>query len=159
MTWPQERVSEILALSREGLNSWELARVSGVPRSTIRNWVAGHVPDPDPSRGCCFVCHSDMSAVSPILASAYAYLLGMYLGDGWISNHPRGVKRLQIALDRKYPVIIAECEAAMSLVVPRNKVLVSSSKTGRFEEVSAYSSHWTCLLPQNGTGPKHLRTI
>lgn len=56
------------------------------------------------------------------LSTAYVYLLGLYLGDGCISRGARDVFRLRIALDKKYPRIIAECAAAMEAVVPWNKV-------------------------------------
>ena len=60
--------------------------------------------------------------VPGITDHAYVYLLGLYLGDGSIASHPRGVFRLRISLDRAYPVIMAECQAAMALIMPSNKV-------------------------------------
>ena len=57
-----------------------------------------------------------------LIDSAYSYLLGLYLGDGCLASHRRG--RLEIALDGVYPRVIAECEAAMSLVMPSNRVRV-----------------------------------
>lgn len=38
-------------------------------------------------------------------AGAYSYLLGLYLGDGCISQHARRVWHLRITLDKKYPAI------------------------------------------------------
>lgn len=90
---------------------------------------------------------------------AYAYLLGLYLGDGLVSVHPRGVYRLRIFLDRAYPVIVAECSTAMGLVMPASKVGVFSHKHAQMEEVYAYSRHWPHLFPQHGAGPKHMRGI
>src|SRR4051794_7618216 len=90
--------------------------------------------------------------------SAYAYLLGLYLGDGYIALHPRGVYRLRVTLDSKYPGIVAECAAAMQQVLP-------ASKVGHFlrpshdEEVNAYSKAWPCLFPQHGPGKTHEREI
>ena len=51
-------------------------------------------------------------------AASYAYLLGIYLGDGCISDHPRGVCRLRITLDAIYPGIAAECATAIEAVAP-----------------------------------------
>ena len=42
------------------------------------------------------------------------HLLGLYLGDGCISAHARGVYRLRIVLDVKYPGIIAAATAALA---------------------------------------------
>lgn len=89
----------------------------------------------------------------------YAYLLGLYLGDGCISKAPKGVFRLRIVLDRQYPGIIQECAAVMSAVMPTSKVGVVRHKHERADEVSSFSRAWPCLFPQHGTGKKHLRRI
>lgn len=99
------------------------------------------------------------SRLPALTEAAYAYLLGIYLGDGSLATHPRGVLRLRITLDRAYQGIVAECEAAMSLVVPRNKVAVISRKHEAVDEVNSFSKHWRCLLPQHGAGLKHHREI
>jgi hypothetical protein len=91
--------------------------------------------------------------------SAYAYLLGIYLGDGCLAAHKRGVFRLEIALDGVYPRIIAECEAATSLVVPANRATVKPRVGDRTVDVTAYSQHWPCLFPQPGPRHKHDRRI
>jgi hypothetical protein len=89
----------------------------------------------------------------------YSYLLGLYLGDGHLAKHRRGVLRLVITLDGAYPRVIAECQAAMSLVVPSNRVSVRARRRERAVDVSAYSRHWRCLFPQHGPGRKHHRRI
>jgi hypothetical protein len=61
-------------------------------RSTIRDWSHGRVPAAAGEGDC-------EDHVALLEAGAYAYLLGMYLGDGCISEHPRGVQRLRITLD------------------------------------------------------------
>jgi hypothetical protein len=90
---------------------------------------------------------------------AYAYLLGLYLGDGTVSHHPRGVFRLRVFLDRAYPVIVAECVAAISILVPDNQVAVIHSPSAHMDVPNAFSRHWPCLLPQHGAGVKHQRRI
>jgi hypothetical protein len=90
---------------------------------------------------------------------SYAYLLGMYLGDGYISRHPRGVRRLRVTLDSAYPRIVAECASAMSAVSPGSRVHVLRRSRGRCADVSSYWKHWPCYLPQHGRGPKHTRPI
>jgi hypothetical protein len=52
----------------------------------------------------------------------YAYLLGLYLGDGHISLHRRGVYFMRVVLDNAWPGVIDECEAAMRAVRPDNSV-------------------------------------
>jgi hypothetical protein len=105
-------------------------------------------------------CTPDRFSVFRCLTeSAYAYLLGVYLGDGCLSTHARGVFRLEITLDGIYPRVIAECEAATSLVMPSNLVSVKPRAGDRAVDVSSYSQHWHCLFPQHGPERKHLRRI
>jgi hypothetical protein len=86
----------------------------------------------------------------------YTYLLGLYLGDGSLATHPRGVYRLRITCANKYSELIRSCETAVSEVLP-NKVY-RVAKVGCCD-VSSYSKHWPCLFPQHGPGRKHERKI
>jgi hypothetical protein len=107
----QMEVDSALALSREGLTTSEIARRTGIPRSTVKEWLN----DPAPrlrSDGC---AGHDLSLLDD---QAYAYLLGMYLGDGCIAPYPRGVWRLRITLDSVYPGIVAECARTLEAVAP-----------------------------------------
>jgi hypothetical protein len=92
-------------------------------------------------------------------AYPYAYLLGLYLGDGHIAAHPRDVYRLRVFLDRAYPLIVAECRAAIDLTMPASKVGVVRHRTERVDEVNSFSKHWPHLFPQHGPGRKHERKI
>jgi len=85
------------------------------------------------------------------------YLLGMYLGDGCLSTHPRGVFKLRISLDARNPGIAAECEHAMRAVMPKNRI--GRVDYGTWHELFAYSKSWACLFPQHGPGRKHEREI
>ena len=66
--------------------------------------------------------------------------------------------KLRVFLDRRYPNIVAECEAAMSAVLPFNVVNVLLTVSNCYE-VFSYSKSWPCLFPQAGTGMKHTRPI
>jgi hypothetical protein len=149
---PESEYAEALRLIRSGMNDCAVARTMGIPRPTIREW---RVYPPDRWRvrrdGGCPMCgtrHLDRSQ--------YAYLLGLYLGDGCLSWHRRGVYHLRITLDVKYPNIIAECAEAMSLVGER---AVGRTRAPGCIVVGAWWKHWPCLFPQHGPGLKHKRTI
>jgi hypothetical protein len=101
----------------------------------------------------CGVVH-DFSALPP---ASYCCLLGLYLGDGCISRHPRAW-RLQITLDKKYPGIIEHCRGAIDTLMPGQRASVEKQPK-ECVVVSLYSKHWPCLLPQHGPGKKHLRPI
>jgi hypothetical protein len=91
------------------------------------------------------------------LPAAYVYLLGLYLGDGSIAAHPRGVYRLRFSLDTRYPGIIDQCVSAIGEVAPANRV--GQVSHGTWVEVNCYSKSWPCLFPQHGPGKKHERRI
>lgn len=165
-------VAEVLALGRAGHNACEIARRTGTPRRTVADWLAGKLPRSyvmHPSRASdtprCRRCGGDAHAFAT-LPREYAYLLGIYLGDGCISEHRRGVHRLRISLDLRYPQVVEETRAAIGCVLPSNKVHVlrrRGSYAPRSEpslvEVSAYSKQLACLFPQHGPGRKHQRRI
>jgi hypothetical protein len=90
----------------------------------------------------------------------YAYLLGAYLGDGYLVRaKDSDVHHLRIYCDERYPKVIDEIAAAMSAVNPRHRVHVLHHPVHRLAIVNAYSAHWPLLLPQAGPGRKHERPI
>jgi hypothetical protein len=88
----------------------------------------------------------------------YSYLLGLYLGDGTISRQTKGVLRLRIFMDSRYPEIIGACVRAMSEVMPANVVRVDK-KPYNCVEIGCSSKLWPQLFPQHGPGRKHTRKI
>ena len=153
-------VAEALRLRDAGLNHCEISRRLGVSRPTVRDWATGKLPRSyavEDSRKRCSLCGGDEHRFDRLPAD-YAYLLGLYLGDGNISGHRRNVYRLRITLDVKYPAIVDECQAAMQAVVPRNRV-GRQLRSCNCYEVHAYSKSWPCLFPQHGPGTKHTRRI
>jgi hypothetical protein len=147
----------VLRLSDEGLNNCEIARRTGVPRGTVRDWVRGKALHRLRDETCTRCGETHIRFDPP--NRDYAYLLGLYLGDGMLSLHPRGVYRLRITLDARYPGIVSECARSMRGVLPGVRVLVQANARGACSEVSAYSKGLPCLFPQHGAGPKHSRSI
>jgi hypothetical protein len=164
------RVDNVLRLAHEGRTTAEVARLTGLPRSTVRDWLNGTTPrkairDERAFTGQCHQCEGPEHEFFALPAE-YMYALGLYLGDGCISAHPRGVFRLRIFLDAGYPGIVDACEAAIRTLRPGNKV-TRRGRSGGFPnstelsnvEISAYSRCWPCLFPQHGPGRKHERPI
>jgi hypothetical protein len=164
---PEATVASVLELHWAGLNNCQISRRTGVSRPTIRDWVNGKLPHSYRPKisvagrpmhvGVCQRCNGDDHHFEH-LSTAYAYLLGLYLGDGSIATHPRGVYRLRVSLDVRYPGIACQCEAAMRAVLPWNKAN-RTRKPDNCYEVYSYSKAWPCFLPQHGTGKKHHRRI
>lgn len=61
-------------------------------------------------------------------------------------------------LDAIYPGIVDRCREAIDILMPGQHAAMLRRRS-RCTEVSLYSKHWPCLLPQHGPGKKHLRPI
>ena len=76
------------------------------------------------------------------LDDRYAFVLGLYLGDGMLSRGRRHVWRLRVSLDTKYPGILDEARTAIGVVAGRS--VGSTSRPGCVEIRSDWK-HWICL--------------
>lgn len=56
-------------------------------------------------------------------------------------------------------MIVHECEAAIAILAPGNRVSTIRSNTCSMDAPGAFSRHWPCLFPQHGPGRKHERPI
>jgi hypothetical protein len=156
-----ETVQRVLELREQGLGARRISSLTGVSVRTVTDWLAGRTPRRARIGGGCPRCGGDEHRYQELDPEIYAYLLGMYLGDGYIAPHPRGVHRLRISLDPRYPGIVAECRAAIARLLPAIRVSEQrrSGPWGQWVEVGAYSKSWPCLIPQAGEGKKHERPI
>jgi len=147
-------VRAALALTQAGVNATDVSKRLGVPRRTVAAWINGDLPHSARAENCgqCRQMH-EFADLSP----GYVYLLGLYLGDGCISRHPRDVYKLRIFLDAKYPGIIASAGDAIAEVkgVPARTL----PRPRNCVEVYSFWKCWPCLFPQHGPGKKHERRI
>ncbi|WP_193607096.1 helix-turn-helix domain-containing protein [Nocardioides lijunqiniae] len=132
---------------REGLTVSQSARLLGVARSTVRVWREDR---PERPTGCPRCDGTDLDA------TAYALLLGYYLGDGHLARSRRSFS-LRVTCDRAYPGIVDDVADAMARVRP-GRAVHRVARTGCVV-VQAQWRHWPCLFPQHGPGPKHSRPI
>jgi hypothetical protein len=131
----------------------EVAQIVGVPVATVRRWRKGERRAPHQAyRATCPRCNG-----RPLDEPTYSYLLGLYLGDGWLTLGRRGVFALSIACCDAWPGLITTATQAMSAVMPDSGVF-SVQRIG-ITEVKSTSKHWPCLFPQHGPGRKHKRRI
>jgi hypothetical protein len=142
-----------LTLVGEGRSLNSVSRLTGISRAAIRDWLIRIEPLRRTSE--CVRCTVPASTPSP--APAYAYLLGLYLGDGCLSRQPGGCYALRIACSDAWPGLIDACEGAIRAIRPEGSVC-RVQKEG-CTMVTSYSKHWPCLFPQHGPGKKHDRSI
>jgi hypothetical protein len=148
---------QALDLINSGASLRSVSMSTGINRSTLREW-RDNPEKAQAARAHCPRCGSDPALPEP--RSDYAYLLGLYLGDGCISiggSPAKGVWKLRVICADAWPGLIGECARAMRAVRPASKVMLQQ-KQG-CQEVASYSRHWRCLFPQHGLGKKHLRQI
>jgi hypothetical protein len=151
-----EEFETVRHLIASGMNDCAIARHTGVPRKTVWDWRNGKsrtLTRNVRASSSCGIDH-DFGALP---AAAYGYLLGLYLGDGYISR-ARRVWHLRITLDTKYPGIIERCRAAIDTVMPGQCAAIVRRRSNCVD-VSLFSKHWPCLLPQHGPGMKRTRPI
>ncbi|HEX5376382.1 MAG TPA: hypothetical protein VFW48_09515 [Solirubrobacterales bacterium] len=96
----------------------------------------------------------------PAEPDVYSYLLGIYLGDGYLARASTPSPVLEISLDPKYPMIAGECSASIWQLA-QVQAKVSQRKTPRGEAIRlvATSPLWPSIFPQHGPGKKHEREI
>ncbi|WP_310719643.1 transcriptional regulator [Streptomyces lydicus] len=145
---------QTLALVRQGRSLNSVSKQTGISRYAIRSWQTRIEPLPRATE--CPRCEPEPRP--PAAPGAYAYLLGLYLGDGCLSKQPRNRGyALRIACADAWPGLIVACREAVKTVRPRNSVCIIQREGCVM--VTSYSHHWPCLFPQHGPGKKHERRI
>jgi hypothetical protein len=149
MRSPEERkrVRELLEL---GFKPHEVALETGVPVTTIGRWGRGGSK--------AFGPRVVVRPWRPPHEPTYAYLLGLYLGDGHVVAR-RGRVFLRISLDAAYPEIVEECETAIGLTTLGGSVAVLNVAGVGVRVVQSSWKRWTEAFPQHGPGRKHERSI
>ena len=136
-------------LRDQGMSKRAVSLVTGVSRAAIRDWESG--PGRRARAHNCFRCLGE-SCSHP---ATYAYLLGQYLGDGYLVTRAR-IPKLRIACAQAHPGIASEVDEAM--------LLISGNRPGHVTGIGcddhySYWMHWPCVIPQHGPGRKHERLI
>jgi hypothetical protein len=151
------QVQQVAELIASGANDCEIARLTGIPRRTVLDWRRTRRWEAYPYDAQCTACGAAAHDFADLPAH-YVYLLGMYLGDGYIVRSRR-TYRLIVAMDGAYPELIDECCRAVAAVVPGARPCLQRQKDSRCIWVVKYSRQWPCLFPQHGPGRKHERLI
>lgn len=152
----QAPVDAALHLSDIGVTDKEIAQIFGVSVAVIQRWRFGQRRAASGFAGvraaACPRCYPQ-----PMNEPAYAYLLGLYLGDGYIARGRKDVYALTIACADNWPGLMDAASQALSAVMPTSRVCRARQQGCTM--VKSYSKHWPCLFPQHGPGLKHHRKI
>ncbi|MFJ4683417.1 transcriptional regulator [Streptomyces sp. NPDC088789] len=141
-----------LALVAQGRSLNSVSKETGISRHAISSWLIRL--EPLPSTPPCIRCQ-DAPGI-PKDRAAYAYLLGLYLGDGYIISKPRH-HYLMISCTASWPGLVDAAEQAMRSVLPMPSI--SHRQRGGCVDVQSFSKHWPCFFPQHAPGKKHERRI
>ena len=88
-----------------------------------------------------------------------AYVVGIALGDGNLSNPNGRATRLRISCDTKYPKLIKKISSALTRLLPQNRV-TTVNRPGNCLDISVYSNHLEPLLGWTaGGGAKHKQDV
>lgn len=148
---PEEKRSAVRNLLGKGLSDYEIARRTGVTRGTVQRWRLRGIPTP------VIPPKVEPEEWSFDRRAAYSYLLGLYLGDGYVGTHARTFS-LVVACDGKYRDLVAECRCVVDLFSPKPSALQIVGDTNGVRVVS-YGAAWPILFPQHGPGKKLDRKI
>ncbi|WP_435214860.1 transcriptional regulator [Streptomyces sp. bgisy034] len=141
-----------LALVAQGRSLNSVSKEMGISRHAITCWLSRL--EPLSRTPPCVRCQE--TPETPEDFAAYAYLLGLYLGDGYIISKPRQ-HYLMVTCTASWPGLVDAAEDAMRRVLPEPNI--SRLQRAGCVDVKSYTKHWVCLLPQHGPGKKHERTI
>jgi len=88
-----------------------------------------------------------------------AYIIGLAIGDGNLSNPNNRATRLRITCDKKYPLLAKRITKSLQSLFPQNKVSIVDRKENCID-ISVYSNHLEKLLGwESGKGSKFLQKV
>lgn len=149
----RSEIAAILKLNGSGLSHSQISRDLGIPRCTVRDIIGRaekYAPVTQPAEvtglksvKCEFESHREQ----------YAFLLGFYLGDGYVCKQGR-TYRLRLYSDSRDTHLIASLKENLQAIFPQNRIGVVKSPATNCVYVSLYSNSIGALFP-SGIGAKH----
>ena len=155
-----ETYLEAKKLYSNGYNKVQISKKLNIPRGTINDWLLERT---DLKKTSLLEFDPKNYIISNNLQYEYSYILGLYLGDGYICKTSRTYK-LRIGLDIKYNNINNLINNKLQILFPKNKVYklkIKNKIKSKFTmiELSVHSNLLPFLFPQIGKGKKHDRSI
>lgn len=129
----------------------EIAKYLNLDRSTVRKYsIFSRYPES---------ISYNLNTIPTDKIKYYAYLLGLYLGDGYINKTER-TYRLRLALNSVHHLdVIERAKKRLGMIFPNNKIGIVNVTGSNCINLSVYSSSLVNLFPQHGVSFKHTRSI
>lgn len=152
--------NEIVELAKQlkgsGKNISEISRQLGVSRSVILDWLTKKTKNTKNSKNDLFDNFINSLETDEIFKYNYYYLLGQYLGDGYINKLGR-TYNLRIAACAKHTNIINEIINSLTIIFPSNKI--QQVKSQGCVNIGIYNNSLPTIFPHLGVGEKHNRKL
>lgn len=170
LTLPQKQ--EIVSLLNEGLSRNEIAVKLRINWRQVDYWGKNKARVAELAYASDFFELLDSSGISlksddfghtgstPVSCTKqqYVYLLGCYLGDGYINAQGEYTWKFQVACDAKYPNVIEQIANSMAEVFG-NTANTYRGNLSNCVTVYTHSNLLPTAFPQHGGGHKHDRPI
>jgi len=145
---------KVIQLKKSGLNNSQISKLLEIPRTTINSWIKSK-PNFEKNNNDDF--NPEKYIVENKLENTYSYILGLYLGDGYINKMKR-TYRLRIFNTKEYEQLNNHIKRQLQILFPNNKIGFVDFKS--YLSIHVYSNKLIPhLFPQNGIGRKHTRNI
>ena len=145
---------KVIQLKNAGLNNCQISRALNIPRTTINGWIKFK---PNFEKIDEYNFNPENYIIENNLQNTYSYILGQYLGDGYINKMKR-TYRLRIFNTVEYEQLNKFIINQLQLLFPNNKIGYVDFNT--YLSIHVYSNKSIpYLFPQNGKGRKHKRKI
>jgi hypothetical protein len=143
----KDEYQKVCELFGQGIKKSKIAEIMGLDRGTVRRWI---------TTGFTGKSSNDIIESLILKKEDYSYILGLYLGDGYINKTDRAY-RLRICLDLKYNLLNDYAFERLKNLFPNNSV--GSVHSSGCIYLYVYNKHLPIMFPQHGSGRKHLRNI
>lgn len=155
-----EQKEQVLTLLEAGYNKNSIASLLGINWKQVDYWSKkrARVAELAYARDLKSRDFGHTGSTPVSCTKTYAYLLGCYLGDGYVVSHGKYTWKLLVACDNRYPGIIEQVQQAIVTTLG-NSVGTVHPKDSKSTNVFSYGKSIPMLFPQHGVGAKHNRPI
>jgi hypothetical protein len=145
-----ELIEKIIKEINSGKSKFSISKKYNIPRGTIMYWYKNDIGKQ------CNIKNKKVDLLN-LDKDAYSYILGVYLGDGYINKMERTWK-LRFFLDSRQTLVIDECVKNLKKIFIKNKVSILTTKYN-YIIIYLYSNYIPNLFPHLGEGEKYKRKI